>query len=96
MSRIFGRNTVTKIFIDSRFRTRESRSDSDFNIDLPETVELGKGTGCIVTDVTVPHTWYNINQNNNRLFFRVIQQGPPITITDVGLTLTPHWQLCRC
>ena len=48
------------------------------------------GTGCIVTDVTVPHTWYNVNQNNNRLFFRVIQQGPPITITDVGLTLTPQ------
>ena len=90
MSRMFGRSSVNKIYIDSRFKTKESISDSNFSVDLPESVELGEGTGCVVTDITIPHTWYNISTNNNRFFFRVVREGPPIVIIDVGLTITPQ------
>jgi len=67
---MFGSSYVNKIFIDSRFKTPESNSDSDFTIELSENIELADNIGCIVTDVTIPHTWFNINQLNNGLYFR--------------------------
>jgi hypothetical protein len=73
----FGRSYTNKIFIDSRFKTPESQSDSDFTIELPENVELNDYTGGIVTDITLPHTWYNVSSNNNRLFFRRVVSGEP-------------------
>ena len=66
---MFGRNYLNKIFIDSRFKTPESPSDSDFTIELSENIELEPNIGCIVQDITIPHTWYNINQLNNGLYF---------------------------
>ena len=65
----FGRNYLNKVFIDSRFKTTESRSDSDFTIELSDNMELEPNIGCIVQDITIPHTWYNINQTNNGLYF---------------------------
>ena len=66
---MFGRNYLNKIFIDSRFQTPESNSDSDFTIELSENIELEPNIGCIVQDITIPHTWYNINNTNNGLYF---------------------------
>ena len=66
---MFGRNYLNKIFIDSRFKTSESNSDSDFSIELSENIELEPNIGCIVQDITIPHTWYNINHLNNALHF---------------------------
>ena len=66
---MFGRNYLNKIFIDSRFKTSESNSDSDFSIELSENIELEPNIGCIVQDITIPHTWYNINHLNNALYF---------------------------
>ena len=66
---MFGRNYLNKIFIDSRFKTPESPSDSDFTIELSENMELEPNIGCIVQDVPIPQTWYNINELNNGLYF---------------------------
>ena len=35
---------VKKIYIDSRFKSSDSASDSDFKIDLPETVNMPEDT----------------------------------------------------
>jgi len=62
--------TVNKIYIDSRFRTATSRSDSDFSVELPETVYLPVGTRCYVSDVSITHSWYTIEDNiSNKLYF---------------------------
>ena len=87
MFRGFGRSYTNKIFIDSRFKTPESVSDSDFTIELPENVELPDFTGGIVTDITLPHTWYNVSSNNNRLFFRRVVDN---VSTDFMAELTPQ------
>ena len=69
---MFGKSYINKIFIDSRHKTSASASDSDFVVELNENIELSDGIGCIVTDITLPHTWYNVNENNNIFYFRTV------------------------
>ena len=69
---MFGKTYINKIFIDSRYKTSSSASDSDFVVELNENIELSDGIGCIVTDITLPHTWYNVNENNNNFYFRTV------------------------
>ena len=44
-------------------------------MELNETIELSSFTGCIVSDITLPHTWYNINNLNSSFYFRTILTG---------------------
>jgi hypothetical protein len=46
-----------KIFIDSNYRTVQSRSSADFSIELNENVEAPEGTKCWITDVSIPAVW---------------------------------------
>jgi len=72
---MFGKTYLNKIFIDSRYKTENSASDSDFVVELNETIELSGFTGCIVSDITLPHTWYNINSLNSSFYFRTTLDG---------------------
>jgi hypothetical protein len=66
-----GSGYINKIMIDSRFRTITSQSNTNFSIELNENILLPDRTGCIVTDVVIPRTWYTVNTTNNRLYFRI-------------------------
>ena len=46
-----------KIFIDSNYRTVQSRSSADFSIELNENIEAPEGTKCWITDVSIPAVW---------------------------------------
>ena len=46
---------LKKIYIDSRDRTVDSKSASNFKIELPNTVQMPENTVFFVTDVCVPH-----------------------------------------
>ena len=81
---MFGKTYINKLFIDSRFKKSYSKSNSDFIIEINENLELGENIGCIVTDITLPHTWYNINSNLNSFYFRTIVNS---TWTDYMVTL---------
>ncbi len=49
---------IKKIYIDSRFKSSDSASNSDFKIDLPTTLLMTEDTGFYIDDVCVPRTWY--------------------------------------
>jgi hypothetical protein len=66
-----GGGYINKIMVDSRFKTPSSISSTNFTIELNENIQLPDRTGCIVTDVVVPRTWYAVNSTNNRLYFRI-------------------------
>ena len=70
-----------KVYIDSYYRA--SGTSSDFTIDLPETVQLEDSMLCQTHDVSIPHSWYSINETNNNLYFRhqVIPPAVPNGIT---------------
>ena len=51
------RLTYKKIFIDSKYRTEQSTSSSDFSIELNENLELPDDTSLYVTDISIPAFW---------------------------------------
>ena len=55
-----------KVYIDSSYKV--SGTSSDLTIDLPETVQLEDNMLCQIHEVSVPHSWYSINENNNNLY----------------------------
>jgi hypothetical protein len=63
---------VRKIYIDSRFKSPDSASDSDFKVDLPQSLTMPEGSVFFVDDVSIPVSWYVIDDNrNNKLYVRV-------------------------
>ena len=61
---------IKKIYIDSRFKSSDSASDSDFKIDLPISFLMQEDTGFYIDDVCIPHTWYPIAERNNVIVFK--------------------------
>ena len=51
---------IKKIYIDTRFKSSDSASQSDFNIDLPTTFLVPEDTGFYIVDVCIPHSFYTI------------------------------------
>ena len=49
--------TYKKCFIDSQYRLPQSKSSSDFVVELNENFECPAGTKCWITEVSLPTTW---------------------------------------
>ena len=62
---------VKKIYIDTRFKTADSRSDSDFTIELPKTINIPEDTICYINDIVLPVSWTTIDERNNRLYYSI-------------------------
>ena len=63
---------IKKVYIDSRFRSSDSISSTDFKVDLPMTYYMPENTGVFITDICIPVSWYMIDANrNNQLYFSV-------------------------
>ena len=62
---------IKKIYVDTRLKTPDSRSHSDFHIDLPTTMRMPDDTGFYIDDVCIPHAWYPIEVGvNDSLLYR--------------------------
>ena len=70
--------TYKKIYVNSKFRTTDSKSSSNFQIELRENFEIPDGTIAQIHEIAIPNTWYSICTNNNNLYFRH-QVLPPAT-----------------
>ena len=57
---------IRKAYDDSRFRTRDSNSDSDFKIELKEPLDLPDNTVWYVDGISIPHAWRTIESHNNK------------------------------
>ena len=56
---------VKKTYIDSRFKSSDSASHSDFKIDLPLNFLMAEDTGFYIDDGCTPHSWYPIEAGRN-------------------------------
>ena len=82
---------IKKIYIDSRNRSSDSKSSTDFYIDLPININLEPNTSFYLTDITIPVSFYTIESGrNNNVYFtkgdhhyhrRSIPEGNYNTIT---------------
>ena len=59
-----------QIYIESRFKSSDSASHSDFKIDLPISLRMPEDTGFYIDDVCIPNTWYPISERNNVIAFK--------------------------
>ena len=76
-----------KVYIDSSYKV--SGTPSNFTIDLPETVQLEDNMLCQIHEVSIPHSWYSINNTNNNIYWRhqVIPPGVIAGITYRKVTI---------
>ena len=63
---------VKKIYIDSRFKTSDSASNSDFKIQLDRSFHLPKNTVFYIENFVCAHAWYSIETGINDLLYMVI------------------------
>jgi hypothetical protein len=73
---------IKKVYIDSRYKSNDSVSNSDFKFELKEALDLPDNTVCYIDDISIPHTWYTIEENlNNTLYIVTTQLDPGVTPT---------------
>jgi hypothetical protein len=59
---------MQKIYIDSRFRTANSNSPSDFNVELPRSFNVPDGVVAHIDDIVIPVSWRTVDDRNNRCY----------------------------
>ena len=77
---------VKKVYVDSRFRTNDSDSNSDFTFELTEALDLADNAVCYVGDISIPHTWRTIESYNNK-FYIILRT----TVANTGGSATYNW-----
>ena len=45
-----------KMYVDSRYKSNDSVSNSDFKFELKEALDLPDHTVCYIDDSSIPHT----------------------------------------
>ena len=53
---------IKKVYIDSRYSTSDSNSNSDFKFELKEQIDVPENTVCYIDDISIPHSWYKIGR----------------------------------
>lgn len=53
---------IKKLYIDSRWKTSNSKSDTDFSIQLPQNYHMPKNTVFFIDHVCVPVSWYSVQK----------------------------------
>lgn len=69
---------IKKIYVDTRFKSADSVSDSDFYIDLPQTLLMPEKSGFYIDDVSIPMSWFPIERGrNNKLYIELLDEPIP-------------------
>jgi hypothetical protein len=59
---------IKKVYIDTRYRTSDSASGSDFFIELPLSINIPDNCICYIDDIVLPVSWTMIDSRNNYLY----------------------------
>ena len=63
-------SSTRKIYVDSRRKTPSSESTSDFFFELNRSVTLPRKCVAFVTDIHLPHSWYNVDTHAQFLYIQ--------------------------
>ena len=78
------------MYIDSRYKTNGSVNNSDFKLERKEALDLPDNRVCYIDDISIPHTWYTIENYNNQLYIETtnnsITNGTIITLPNGNYT----------
>ena len=76
---------IKKIYVDSRYKTSDSVSNSDFKFELKEQIDVPDNTVCYIDDISIPHSWYTVENYNNKLYIENTHSD--FTLTAAVLTI---------
>lgn len=76
---------IKKIYVDSRYKTSDSVSNSDFKFELKEQIDVPDNTVCYIDDISIPHSWYTVENYNNKLYIE--NTNSDFTLTAAVLTI---------
>ena len=78
---------IKKIYCDTKFRRNDSKSTSDFKIDLPQTLKLPENCVCYIDDVSIPRFWYVVETGVNDTLYVRLQYSTGGILSDHIITL---------
>ncbi len=58
---------IKKIYVDTRFKTSDSKSDSDFSIELPRSFNVPDNVVAYIDDIVIPVSFSTVDARNNNL-----------------------------
>ena len=62
-----------RIYVDSHMKAPFSESNTNFKSELPDDLFLPVGTKMYIDDITIPISFYTVEQNlNDRLYIRLL------------------------
>ena len=71
---------LKKIYVDTRYRTPDSISTSNFKIELPYSVVLPNNSSFQLTDICIEHSWLTVETGiNDSLYFYAIDPVSQLT-----------------
>ena len=62
---------IKKIYIDSKYKTKDSISNANFKITLPQTITFGSNSVFYIDEVAIPHSWYTVEDFNSKLYLSI-------------------------
>jgi len=66
---------IKKVYIDTRYKSPDSKSDSDFIIDLPRQFNVPDDVVAYIDDIVLPVSWETINIHNQHFYFVIFYGG---------------------
>ena len=69
------RLTYNNIFVDSKYRNAQSKSSSDFSVELNENSETPEETKLYVTDISIPAVWKSTEVGFYEYIYVVVFNG---------------------
>ena len=79
---------MQKIYIDRRFRTANSKSESDFNVELPRSFNVPDGAVAHIDDIVIPVSWRTVDARNNKCHVAFFTIGTTTGIAALESTFT--------
>ena len=56
---------IKKIYIDTKFKTHNIISNSNFSVELPMSLTFPENSVFYIDDVSIPHSWHVIEAGVN-------------------------------
>ncbi len=66
---------IKKIYVDSKFKSNDRISNSNFKITLPQSLTFGPNSVFYIDELAIPHSWYTIEDFNSKLYLSVSANG---------------------
>ena len=66
---------IKKVYVDTKYKTKDSKSNANFKFELPQTMFMPDNTVFYIDDVAIPHSWHTVEDFNNKLYFRLTGGG---------------------